>query len=104
MAQAEDDLEALGKILNTLQSLPFERRRRIVKTLMSLLDIAPDEQISTPSGFDDPTAQSPLHPRGHSRVPFSQERSITPKDFLLQKQPRTDVERIACIAYYLTHY
>jgi hypothetical protein len=23
---------------------------------------------------------------------------------LLEKQPRTDVERIACLAYYLTHY
>jgi hypothetical protein len=29
---------------------------------------------------------------------------MSPKDFLLEKQPRTDVERIACLAYYLTHY
>src|SRR5207249_5163711 len=27
-----------------------------------------------------------------------------PKEFLLEKQPRTDVERIACLAFYLTHY
>jgi hypothetical protein len=26
------------------------------------------------------------------------------KDFILEKQPRTDVERLACLAYYLTHY
>ena len=29
---------------------------------------------------------------------------LSPKDFLSQKQPNTDVERVACLAYYLTHY
>ena len=29
---------------------------------------------------------------------------ISPKEFLAQKQPKTDVERIACLGYYLTHY
>jgi hypothetical protein len=29
---------------------------------------------------------------------------MSPKEFLLEKEPRTDVERIACLAYYLTHY
>ena len=35
---------------------------------------------------------------------FSKDRPITPKEFLLRKQPRTDVERVACLGYYLTHY
>ncbi len=29
---------------------------------------------------------------------------MSPKDFLMEKAPKTDVERIACLAYYLTHY
>ncbi len=29
---------------------------------------------------------------------------MSAKEFLLEKGPRTDVERIACLAYYLTHY
>jgi hypothetical protein len=29
---------------------------------------------------------------------------MSPKQFILEKQPRTDVERIACLGYYLTHY
>ncbi len=29
---------------------------------------------------------------------------MSPKEFVLQKQPRTDVERVACLAFYLTHY
>ena len=40
-----------------------------------------------------------------SREPrFSRAEELTPKDFLFQKQPNTDIERIACLAYYLTHY
>jgi len=35
---------------------------------------------------------------------YSEDTSMSAKDFLLEKQPRTDVERIACLAYYLTHY
>lgn len=29
---------------------------------------------------------------------------MSPKDFIMEKQPRTDVERVASLAYYLTHY
>jgi len=37
-------------------------------------------------------------------APFSEDRSISPKQFMFEKQPRTDVEKVACLAYYLTHY
>ena len=29
---------------------------------------------------------------------------MSPKEFLFEKKPQTDVERIACLAHYLTHY
>jgi hypothetical protein len=35
---------------------------------------------------------------------FSKEQSLSPKEFLLKKQPRSDVERVACLGYYLAHY
>jgi hypothetical protein len=38
------------------------------------------------------------------RPAFSEDNAPTPKEFLHQKQPKTDVERIACLAYYLTHF
>lgn len=35
---------------------------------------------------------------------FSRDRSVSPKEFLRDKHPVTDVERVTCLAYYLTHY
>ena len=35
---------------------------------------------------------------------FSKKTELTPKQFLHEKEPQTDVERIACLAYYLAHY
>jgi hypothetical protein len=35
---------------------------------------------------------------------FVNREELPPKEFLFQKQPKTDVERIACLAYYLAHY
>src|SRR5689334_7068472 len=35
---------------------------------------------------------------------FSEDRSVSPKQFMFEKQPKTDVEKVACLAFYLTHY
>lgn len=44
-------------------------------------------------------------PANASREPqFSSSEKPTPKEFLLQKRPNTNVERVACLAYYLTHF
>lgn len=29
---------------------------------------------------------------------------MVPKEFMVQKRPRTDIERVACLGFYLTHY
>ena len=44
-------------------------------------------------------------PANASREPqFSSSEEPTPKEFMLQKRPSTNVERVACLAYYLTHF
>lgn len=35
---------------------------------------------------------------------FSADRSPTPKAFIMEKKPQSGVERVACLAYYLTHF
>ena len=42
---------------------------------------------------------------GNERDPrFSAREDISPKDFLFRKQPNTNVDRIACLAYYLSFH
>lgn len=66
--------------------------------------------IGTFFGFEDSypkvsrNADSRI-PENPSREPkFASSEELTPKEFILQKQPKTDVERVACLAYYLNHY
>jgi hypothetical protein len=106
-----DDFEVLNQILQLLRSLSEERRASIVRALSNVvLDIdlqkkdrhrmwGSDSVVAW--GTDSVVAKEA---DVSARVPFSQDLKLSPKAFLLEKQPRTDVERIACLAYYLTHY
>jgi hypothetical protein len=96
---SDDDIEVLNQIIQLLQPLPIERRIRLVRTLLTFLgiDSGGTRAEAGMAGF-----QTEVRPS--SRVPYSLELSSSPKQFLVEKQPRTDVERVACLAYYLTHY
>jgi hypothetical protein len=75
-------------------------RERILKAAASFFRVS-----LASSSFANPSVDSASH-RIQSPVPtaFSSEHTISPKDFIRDKQPKTDVERVACLAYYLTHY
>ncbi len=88
------------KTINGLFEFDEDNRLRIYKT------------VGTFFGFDAPTPQPTAvgittHSRGSKdpRTPsFTGGEEVAPKDFLFQKRPNTDVDRVACLAYYLTHY
>jgi hypothetical protein len=87
------DSEALAKIVDIFEHMKPESRARLFQTLGTYLDVGR-------------TAESPqaARPTGEAVSDFTEDRSLSAKEFLFQKQPRTDVERVACLAYYLTHY
>jgi hypothetical protein len=87
--------DAVSTIIRVLGTLSDEDRKRVVKTVMAFFKVEPEP----PEVFTPPEA----HDRS-TRPSFSVETSLSPKDFLFEKQPRTDVERIACLAFYLTHF
>ncbi|RXH14739.1 hypothetical protein [Bradyrhizobium guangzhouense] len=99
MIVTDDELSVLNRILNALQPLSNDKRRNVVRSLITLLGM--DHRIAEPSHDSSKTS---IQSGAAHRVPFSADLSISPKQFLLQKQPRTDVERVACLAFYLTHY
>jgi len=91
----EDTLaSALTQVLEILRRLEPEGRRRVIETVATFFQLA------------RPLGQHPLEDsaRSQSSVSFSEDRSLSPKEFLLEKDAKTDVEKVACLAYYLTHY
>jgi hypothetical protein len=87
--------EALTEAVAVFRKLDDEGRARLLDTLSTLF------------GMNDPSPVA-SGPRtvsfGEPKVRFSREQSLSPKEFLSKKQPRSDVERVACLGYYLGHY
>jgi hypothetical protein len=92
------EFNALQAVIAALQPLPDEARKRIHQAAAMFLKLG--QTVATHS---DSRAAS-----GGSSAPglrsYSHDASMSPKEFMLEKQPRTDVERVACLAYYLTHF
>ena len=90
---AERETEALQSIIGKLQPLSEEARQRIVDAATTFLRIGRQPQARD---------AEPYRPQNYPA--FSEDSNLSPKQFMLEKQPRTDVERVACLAYYLTQY
>jgi hypothetical protein len=97
------ELEIVTYLLKAIQQIPQDSRRRVIDTVSRFFDL--QTEITDRSAMPSRSVDSVGAPTEPSSLPtFSEDRSITPKQFMFQKQPRTDVEKVACLAYYLTHY
>lgn len=90
--------EALQAVIEALQRLDVESRRRVIDAAATFLRVETTRRPATTQSSGERSVSSATYP------PFSAETAPSPKEFLLEKQPRTDVERIACLAYYLTRF
>jgi len=97
-----DDLKAFSRIIEVLQPLERENRIRLLHTVSQFLGLESPSPTSSPSA-DTYALRDAEHVVSRQQGPFSTDRSASAKQFLLEKQPKTDVERVACLAYYLTH-
>ena len=92
-ALSPSELEAFQSIISALNPLTIEARRRLLESAATLLRIEPSRRgdyvaESYPGMGGPPTSHS-------STSPFSAETEMSPKEFLYEKKPQTDVERIA---------
>jgi hypothetical protein len=90
-----DDAAVLTEVISALRRVSPDSRQRLIETICTFFSAklpysGPISSVSSGSGS---TASN-----------FSGAKPITAREFVLEKEPRTDVERIACLAYYLTHY
>lgn len=98
-----DELVIFNTVVSAMKLLNDQGRLKLFRTVASFLDIplnngtvASVELSRANPTYSEKTSTQP--------VQFSEDRSATPKQFLFEKKPQTDGERIACLAYYLTHY
>ena len=94
------EFAALQTVIGALQPLDSEARTRILASVATFLR-APAQEAAHADSSREAIAG------GMDRSvppPYSESAVMSPKEFLLEKQPRTDVERIACLAFYLTYY
>lgn len=89
---------AFNTIADAMERLTPETRLRVLRALITYLDLPITDRATR--SFDTPSSSS----QQNLPTSFSEDRSSSPKQFLLEKKPNTDVERVACLAYYLAHY
>ncbi len=96
-----NDREMLQLMLSTLDQVSEERRERILRTLLTYYDLNMSNGPRRILGDPHPAVHTATSDR---KLSFADRATISPKDFLHEKQPKTDIERVACLAYYLSHY
>jgi hypothetical protein len=93
----QDEIQALKAVLGALAKLNAAGQRWVLATAASRLSITVPHGTGGSSGTGT-TAQS----RGTGGQPA--EGTLTSKEFMRQKAPKSDVQRVACLAYYLAHH
>ena len=95
-----DEFQAAHDVLEIFRKINPEDRPRILKTVQTFLEIKPEQNalvnLESSNGKNNENCSVNQF--------FSEDRSMSPKEFLMQKKPITDAERVACLAFYLTHY
>jgi hypothetical protein len=94
-ARAVEALNAINRILSPLDD---QSRQRVIDSVITFF--AHGQLARAESSPPSVVGRSFLP----ARPQFSDEQKPSPKEFLFHKQPKTDVERMACLAYYLTHF
>ncbi|MDB6121427.1 MAG: polyketide synthase [Pedosphaera sp.] len=105
----DQELESLKTVLHALEPLDESQRHFVLKTTVerlkiSILPTAAGNHQGQPNGEASPNGVAIQS--GGTTVTNSNNGSITSqtaKQFLKAKQPKTDVLRIACLAYFSTH-
>ena len=91
---------AVRDVIDRLIDFDVDARNRILRTAETFFQIGAFPPVA-PGVQPQPNPQAI---NGESEGNFADRAAISPKDFLFQKGPQTDVERVACLAYYLTHF
>jgi hypothetical protein len=103
-SSSESRLKEIGdmnEIMLKLSNHDEAGRGRILDAVLTYFGHAPAPGRSITSGSAASARQQPLGESGTARTQLNAQ---TPKEFMAEKQPLKDVERVACLGYFLAHY
>lgn len=90
------EVSALGQVLRAVQGLDETQKKWVFTSAMSNLGLQ-----STMTSSPDPRIST----LGNAPVAVLRAADeMAPKQFLRAKNPQSGVQRVACLAYYLSHY
>ena len=89
------ELKALSAVLEALHALDKEQQEFVYQTVGDRLALTGRQTRSDSSRERDV---------GNGGGSENHDDELTPKEFLRTKNPKTDAERVTCLAYYLTHH
>lgn len=106
------EFELVLEMVRMLEPLSAADQLRVLKTLLTWLrlevastdDSHPDSATEILNRKSADKSDRTVERKYRDDYPFSGRPETSAKEFLLEKQPKTDVERLACLAYYLTHF
>jgi len=93
-AEFDQELDAVKAVLKALEGLSTDGKQWALRTASDRLG------LQAPAGAGAPP---PIQPSGAPPVAPTAIGNMTPKAFLAAKRPNSDVEQVACLAFYLTH-
>jgi len=95
--------ETVSRIIELLDPLGMDDRAHVFRTVATWFRLGTSPGVRGapfPAVESSPTTQR----ASLEEDKFSDRPVLSVKDFILEKDPLTEVERLACLAYYLTHY
>jgi len=102
--KAVDEAVALTALVSALAPLDQPARVRLLRTISTFFELTGADVYPESSLAQRATSAIEAERRGAAHPSFSEDRSLSAKAFMIEKRPQLDTERIACLAYYLTHY
>ena len=101
--KASDDLDAVRTIVETLGTFEPEEQQRILRWTIEKIGLRPLFGPTAPAGSAiSVSSAAPYVPSSHSPATTSSTHgTVDIKTFIDQKQPRSDVQFAATVAYYL---
>jgi hypothetical protein len=103
MDETQTDLDALTKIIGALKRMSREEQIRTIQAVSVFLGLSSESTRNHIVNVVASQSQTPKSPNDAGSS-FSEDRGPSAKEFLRDKKPSSDVERVACLAYYLTHH